>query len=73
LRRSQSIIIDWCQFIFVVIATRYSTASFLGPLLILGANQALLSSIAVLPSGCDILYPTRGCVSCDAISVVLTV
>lgn len=43
-----SIIIGCLLFI---IATRYSTASFFVLFLILRANQALLSSAEVLPSG----------------------
>jgi len=44
------------QLLPIIRATRYFTASFLGSLLILSANQALLSSIEVLSSGDSTLY-----------------
>jgi hypothetical protein len=34
---------------------RYSTATFIGQFLILTTNEALISAIEVLPSGCDAL------------------
>jgi hypothetical protein len=61
------------QFLPIIITTRYFIASFLGPLLILSANQALRSSIGVLSSGDSTLYyatdahlffrPSRLCLS----------
>jgi len=46
--------IKYYQFLPIIFATRYSTASFLGRFFI-RANKMLTLSIGVLPSGCALL------------------
>jgi hypothetical protein len=48
-------------------------ASFLGPFSIPRANQALISSIRVLPSGCAIFYSMLNFFSCNPVSMALMV
>lgn len=45
-------IVSYC----LIIVTRYSTASFLGTFFIPRANQALISTIGILISGCSALF-----------------